>query len=116
MQRPVIRASRCLAFTAESENRRSIMPTTKQSVEQVHASLGGDSSRSWGSFSCLGTAYGEFVANFSPSGSSQVTTVVVPANLEQLALVALQQKLTVLASFNGPLQAYATITDLAIYN
>lgn len=90
---------------------------TKSSLlERGEAVQASDNARSWGTFSAVGTAYNEIVANFNPSGSQKVVTVVVPENLKEFALIALENKLTVLASFNGPLNAYASLTDLAIYN
>ena len=76
-----------------------------------------NNNRPWGTFGCIGTAYGKVVANFHPTADPKTYyTVVVPANLEQFVLTAVERKFTVLASFDGGIKAYATIQDIAIYN
>lgn len=91
--------------------------TQQQAVQTKGESLKpSETSRSWGTITCMGTAYNETIVNFNPSDGSQYQTVIVPQNLSQYALVALQDKMTVLASFDGPLGAYVTITDILIYN
>ncbi|MFZ2751856.1 MAG: hypothetical protein WAZ48_00245 [Lysobacteraceae bacterium] len=86
-------------------------------IPQAHAQLQGTAtgSRSWGTFSCLGNAYGKTIANFSAPGGQPIT-VVIPSNLENWVLQALLNKLTVLASFDGPLGAYVNMTEVIIYN
>jgi hypothetical protein len=86
------------------------MPLSNQSVESTN------NDRPWGKFGCIGTAYGKIIANFHPSQEKTYYTVVVPANLEQYVLVALENKLTVLASFQGGIKPYAAISDILIYN
>ncbi len=90
---------------------------TQEVMPQVNEQTAASNNRPWGQFGCIGTAYGKIIANFHPSNEKNTYyTVVVPANLEQFVLVALEQKLTVLASFDGGIKAYATISDIAIYN
>ncbi len=91
---------------------------TQEAIPQVSDAVKSTTNdRPWGTFGCIGTAYGKTIANFHPSGQPKTYfTVVVPANLEQFVLTALKQKLTVLASFDGGIKAYAPITDIAIYN
>ena len=90
--------------------------TQEKMVEKGQVIAASDNSRSWGTVSCIGTAYGKVVVNFNPSDKGQYQTVVVPENLQEFALIALRQQLTVLATFSGPLAPYVTITDLLIYN
>ncbi|WP_196888405.1 hypothetical protein [Aureivirga sp. CE67] len=86
-------------------------------IPQVNQTVGSSNkNRPWGKFGCIGTGYGKIIANFYPDGESNSYTVVVPENLEKFVLVALEKKLTVLASFEGGIKAYATISDLIIYN
>lgn len=93
------------------------MGNTKEKIlEKGQVITASDNSRSWGTFSSIGTAYGKVVVNFNPSDKGQYQTVVVPENLQEFALIALRQQLTVLATFSGPLAPYVSITDLAIYN
>lgn len=93
------------------------MSATAQAMPMANDASTQNDSRCWGTFSCIGTAYGKIVANFATTAAPTTTyTVVVPANLENFAQTALERKLTVLASFSGPLAAYVTITDLIIYN
>ena len=93
-----------------SNNKQEAMPQ----INQQDGSTNND--RFWGKFGCIGTAYGKIIANFHPSNETNYYTVIVPANLEQFVLVALENKLTVLASFDGGIKPYASITNLAIYN
>lgn len=92
--------------------------TAQEAMPKLNeASNAVNNDRPWGEFGCIGTAYGKVIANFHPSSDkSEYYTVVVPANLEKFVLTALENKLTVLASFDGGIKPYASITDLAIYN
>ncbi|WP_281635525.1 hypothetical protein [Flavobacterium marginilacus] len=93
------------------------MGSTKETIlEKGDAITATDNSRSWGTVSCIGTAYGKVVVNFNPSNNSQYQTVIVPENLQEFALIALREKLSVLATFSGPLAPYVSVTDLLIYN
>jgi len=93
------------------------MESTKEKMlEKGQVITASDNSRSWGTVSCIGTAYGKVVVNFNPSDKGQYQTVIVPENLQEFALIALRQQLTVLATFSGPLAPYVSITDLIIYN
>ena len=89
----------------------------QEAMPQINQQQGStNNDRPWGKFGCIGTAYGKIVANFHPSNETTYYTVVVPANLEQFVLIALEKKLTVLASFDGGIKPYASISDLVIYN
>lgn len=94
------------------ENNKADLPEVNASAKETESG-----SRHWGTFGCVGTAYNEVIANFYTDGKGDPVTVVVPKHVENLVLMALEHKLTVLASFNkNPLSAYATITDIIIYN
>ncbi len=92
--------------------------TQEQVIPQINeANNSTDNDRPWGQFGCIGTAYGKVIANFHPSSDkNKYYTVVVPSNLEKFVLIALENKLTVLASFDGGIKPYANISDLIIYN
>ena len=94
------------------KNQKNILPQVNSSVQNNESG-----SRDWGTIGCVGTAYNEIIANFYINGKGDPITVVVPKHVENLVLIALENRLTTLASFNtDPLKAYSTITDIVIYN
>ena len=107
-------ASDCeAAFNSLTE---TMQDPTPQAIPQVNESLPAGDARAWGNIKSVGTSYGKLLANFLARGAAEPVTVTLPANLEQLALIALRQQLHVLASFDGPRQPFASMTDLTIYN
>ena len=90
----------------------------QQAIPQVNeAGQANDNNRPYGTFGCIGTAYGKIVANFYASNDPKTpVTVVVPSNLEKFVMAALEHKYTTLVSFEGGLKPYATISNIAIYN
>jgi hypothetical protein len=91
--------------------------TTSQPATLLKVGDATSNDRPWGTFNCIGTAYGDVVASFTLSGHEGANyTVVVPANLEKYVVMALENKWTTLVSFDGGIKSYATITDILIYN
>jgi hypothetical protein len=93
------------------------MSTTLKPLPEVNDPNSQTDTTSWGTVLCIGTAYGKVIAVFSPKSAPDTHyTVYVPASVENFAIIALERKLIVLASFDGPLAAFVTIPDLTIYN